>query len=67
MGRNILRVMDEVQEIGGRLRAGGTAASREIYDKRTDLPAFEWGGPNGAYLPADVKAVVDKSRVRDEL
>ena len=67
MGGNILRVMDEVQAIGTKLRAGGLAPSREIYEKRTDLPAFEWGGPNGAYLPADVKAVVDKKRVRDEL
>lgn len=67
MGGNILRVMDEVQGIGEQLRAGDRRASRDIYENRTDLPAFEWGGPNGAYLPADVKAVVDKRRPRDEL
>lgn len=67
MGGNILRVMDEVQAVGEQLRAGGRRASRDIYEKRTDLPASEWGGPNGAYLPADIKAVVDKRRVRDEL
>lgn len=39
----------------------------DIYEKRTDLPSHSWGGPNLAYLPTDVKAIVETRRFRDEL
>jgi len=46
MGGNLLRVMDEVDEVAK--RAEHTPPSPEIYEKRTDLPAHAWGGPNYA-------------------
>lgn len=64
---SILMVMDEVEQVGIKLRGERAAASREIYNKRTDLPAFDWGGPNGAYLPGNVREVVARRRVRDDL
>ena len=41
-----------------------------IYEKRKDLPAHEWGGPNMAYLAEDVKGIVNAQKMgalRDEL
>ncbi|WWD10467.1 hypothetical protein V865_008603 [Kwoniella europaea PYCC6329] len=67
-GRNLLRVMEDVEQVGKKLRSE-RKPSTAIYDKRTDLPGTNWGGPHGAYLPTDVKAIVDKrvARLADEL
>ncbi|WWC58196.1 uncharacterized protein I303_100732 [Kwoniella dejecticola CBS 10117] len=66
MGGNLLRVMEEVENVKDDL--AHLPPSPEIYHKRTDLPAHEWGGPNMAYLAPDVqKIVVQQKRLRDEL
>ncbi|KAK8845624.1 hypothetical protein IAR55_006340 [Kwoniella newhampshirensis] len=66
MGGNLLRVMEEVEKVKLELR--DTPPSPAIYEKRRDLPAHEWGGPNMAYLAPDVvKIVVEQKRLRDEL
>lgn len=46
MGGNLLRVMDEVDEVAEGLAT--KPPSRDIYEKRTDLPAHTWGGPGYA-------------------
>jgi membrane dipeptidase len=61
MGANILRVLDEVDEVAAQLI--GEEASAEIYEERTDLPALSvasWG-PN---LPDVVKEYVAKNAKR---
>ncbi|WVQ80942.1 hypothetical protein IAT38_003049 [Cryptococcus sp. DSM 104549] len=66
MGGNLLRVMEEVEAV--KMDLAHTSPSPEIYYKRTDLPAHEWGGPNMAYLAPDVrKIVVQQKRLKDEL
>ncbi|WWD09291.1 hypothetical protein V865_007414 [Kwoniella europaea PYCC6329] len=66
MGGNLLRVMEEVEVVKNDL--SNAPPSPEVYYKRTDLPAHEWGGPNMAYLAPDVqKIVVQQKRLRDEL
>ncbi|RXK42006.1 hypothetical protein M231_00727 [Tremella mesenterica] len=65
MGGNLLRVMRGVEEAAERRR--GQKANRATYEKRTDLPGVNWGGPEGAYLPLRVKNIVDHRRIRDEL
>ncbi|EIW70142.1 hypothetical protein TREMEDRAFT_61903 [Tremella mesenterica DSM 1558] len=66
MGGNLLRVMEEVEYIKNQLSS--ESASTTIYEKRKDLPAHEWGGPNMAYLADEVKEVViAQKRLRDEL
>ena len=66
MGGNLLRVMSEVQQVSKDLE--NEPVSSEIYDKRTDLPAHRWGGPNMAYLAEDVKSIVrQQRRFTDEL
>ncbi|KAK8861779.1 hypothetical protein IAR55_002602 [Kwoniella newhampshirensis] len=65
LGGNLLRVMRAVEQAAYRRR--DERPSSAIYGKRTDLPASNWGGPNGAYLPGKVKAIVDRRHLRDEL
>ncbi|WWC61447.1 uncharacterized protein I303_104031 [Kwoniella dejecticola CBS 10117] len=66
-GRNLLRVMEEVEQVAQELKIE-RQASPAIYDKRTDLPGTNWGGPKGAYLPPAVKQIVDRrTRIVDEL
>lgn len=58
--------MEEVAQVKDEL--SDVPTSPEIYHKRKDLPAHEWGGPNMAYLAKDVKdIVVHQKRLRDEL
>lgn len=65
MGGNLLRVLRQVEAVKGQM--GSTPPSSMIYEQRTDLPATNWGGPNGAYLPPGVKSLLAKRAVRDEL
>lgn len=65
MGGNLQRIMFKVEEAA--VAARGRRASTSVYSQRRDLPASEWGGPGGAYLPPKVKRVVDSRRLRDEL
>ncbi|WVQ79790.1 hypothetical protein IAT38_001890 [Cryptococcus sp. DSM 104549] len=65
LGGNLLRVMRAVEQAAQDSRH--QLPSNAIYERRTDLPAFDWGGPNGAYLPEKVRQIVDSRRIRDEL
>jgi membrane dipeptidase len=65
MGGNLLRVMRDAEAVKAKLIS--RRPSSAVHSARTDLPATDWGGPNGAYLPPKVKQLVDKRRVRDEL
>lgn len=65
MGGNILRVMSEVEEVARSL--SHERPLHDIYENRKDFPAHSWGGPNLAYLPLDVKEIVQRGRFRDEL
>lgn len=64
-GANLLRVMAEVEAVSRSL--SHESAAPDIYEQRTDLPSFSWAGPYMAYVPDDIKAVMRKLRVRDEL
>lgn len=64
MGGNLLRVMRDAEVVKEKL--SNRLASAAIHAARTDLPAYNWGGPHGAYLPPKVKQLVAR-RVRDEL
>lgn len=37
-GRNLLRVMEGVEQVAADLKAQGTPPALDIYNKRTDLP-----------------------------
>jgi membrane dipeptidase len=66
MGRNLLRVMEEVDKVRDSLTQ--ELPSSAIWEKRTDLPSVKWGGPNDAYFPHEVQQVVAKMGIRhDEL
>lgn len=66
LGGNLLRVMDEVEQV--KIKFASQPPSREIYDKRNDLQPLNWGGPDGAYLPADVNEMLTRrGRLDDEL
>jgi len=54
MGRNLMRVMDEVDAVALRLK--GQPVSAAIWEKRTDLPA-EWGGDANIFYPTEVQEV----------
>jgi membrane dipeptidase len=51
MGGNLLRVMDEVDEV--QLALAGEEASAEVYEERTDIPAVK--GAWADYLPDAVR------------
>ncbi|KAK4688205.1 membrane dipeptidase, partial [Tremellales sp. Uapishka_1] len=53
---NLLRVMRETENIAHLSKA--TLPAQEVYDKRSDLPGLNWGGPQGAYLPPKVRVAV---------
>jgi membrane dipeptidase len=52
MGRNVMRVMDEVDVVAEALK--GQLPSAAIWEKRKDLPA-KWGGEGDAYYPYAVR------------
>ena len=76
MGENLMRIMDKVdavaEELGGKggvIAGGGLSWDRKggskepstaIWEKRTDLPATQWGGggETETYWPKDVKEEV---------
>jgi membrane dipeptidase len=65
MGRNLLRVLDEVDQIQASLNH--TLPSTAIWEKRKDLPA-KWGGPDNWYYPYEVREAHAKMAVmHDEL
>ena len=64
MGENLMRVMDKVDEVKEQLR--DEFPSTAVWDKRTDLPA-DWGGPEQAYLPYEVRDLVNSRPKHDEL
>lgn len=57
MGRNLLRVMDEVDAVATQLKS--QTPSTAIWEKRTDLPA-QWGGDGNMFYPFDVQDVQAK-------
>lgn len=59
-----MRVMDQVDAV--KQQSKGELPSTAIWDKRADLPA-NWGGPEQAYLPYDVKDLVNQRIKHDEL
>jgi membrane dipeptidase len=65
IGGNLLRVLRAVE--GVKEQMSSLPPSSAIYGTRKDLPAINWGGPGGAYLPPGVKQIVGQGRVRDEL
>lgn len=64
MGRNILRVMDEVDAVREALRE--KLPSVAVWDKRTDLPAA-WGGDGNSYYPYGVQIEQKRIIQHDEL
>jgi membrane dipeptidase len=64
MGENLLRVMDEVDKVKEQMK--DQLPSSAIWEKRTDLPA-NWGGPEQAYLPYEVRDIVNARVKHDEL
>lgn len=65
MGGNLMRVMDEVDEVAKSLKH--TLPSAAIWEKRVDLPA-RWGGQDDAYYPPEVRDAQRKLfPVHDEL
>lgn len=64
MGENLMTVMDKVDRVKEDLAS--ELPSTAIWEKRTDLPA-DWGGPEQAYLPYEVREVVNKRVKHDEL
>lgn len=53
MGRNLMRVMDEVDTVSAQLNSQPVSAA--IWEKRTDLPA-QWGGDSNMFYPTEVQA-----------
>jgi len=64
MGENLMRVMDKVDAAKDSMK--DLLPSSAIWEKRTDLPA-NWGGPGQAYLPYEVRDLVNKRVKHDEL
>jgi membrane dipeptidase len=57
IGRNVMRVMDEVDAVAESLK--DQIPSAAIWEKRQDLPA-KWGGEGDAYYPYAVRAAQKK-------
>lgn len=64
MGENLMRVMDQVDVVKEQMK--DELPSTAIWEKRKDLPA-NWGGPEQAYLPYEVREVVNSRPKHDEL
>jgi membrane dipeptidase len=64
MGENLMRVMDQVDGVKEQMKH--KLPSSAIWEKRTDLPA-NWGGPGQAYLPLEVRDLVNSRLKHDEL
>ncbi|KAG8162348.1 hypothetical protein KVR01_008113 [Diaporthe batatas] len=64
MGRNLMRVMDEVDAVSERLKS--EKASQAIWEKRTDLPA-QWGGDGNMFYPYEIQDIQSKIPQHDEL
>jgi membrane dipeptidase len=64
MGENLMRIMDEVDKVKEQMK--DELPSSAIWEKRTDLPA-DWGGPDQAYLPYEVRGIVNARVKHDEL
>jgi membrane dipeptidase len=60
MGGNLLRVMDEVDEV--QLALAGEEASAEVYEERTDIPAVT--GAWADYLPDAVRRYLTQNEER---
>lgn len=60
MGGNLLRVMDEVDEV--QLALAGEEASAEVYEERTDVPAVK--GAWADYLPDAVRRYLTQNEER---
>lgn len=54
MGRNLMRVLDEVDAVAAGLK--DELPSAAIWEKRKDLPA-QWGGEGNAFYPYDVQKI----------
>lgn len=59
-----MRVMDQVDVVKEQMK--NELPSTAIWEKRKDLPA-NWGGPGQAYLPYEVREVVNNRPKHDEL
>lgn len=59
-----MRVMDQVDAVKEQMI--DELPSAAIWEKRADLPA-NWGGPEQAYLPYEVREVVNNRPKHDEL
>ena len=57
MGRNVMRVMDEVDAVAESLK--NELPSSAIWEKRQDLPA-KWGGEGNVYYPYAVQEAQKK-------
>ena len=64
MGENLMRVIDKVDKVKEQMT--DQIPSTAIWEKRTDLPA-RWGWPEQAYLPYDVREIVNVKLKLDEL
>jgi membrane dipeptidase len=64
MGENLMSVMDQVDEVKEQMK--DKLPSSAIWEKRKDLPA-NWGGPRQAYLPIEVRDLVNSRPKHDEL
>lgn len=64
MGRNLMRVMDEVDAVSESLKS--ETASTAIWEKRSDLPA-QWGGDGNMFYPYEVQDIQAKIPQHDEL
>jgi len=64
MGENLMRVMDEGDKVKEQMK--DELPWSAIWEKRTDLPA-DWGGPEQAYLPYEVRDIVNARVKHDEL
>lgn len=57
MGRNLMRVMDQVDTVSAQLKS--QTPSSAIWEKRKDLPA-QWGGDANMFYPTEVQEVQAK-------
>ncbi|CZR66450.1 related to Putative dipeptidase ARB_02715 [Phialocephala subalpina] len=64
MGENLMRVMDQVDAVKQQMK--DELPSTAIWERRNDLPA-NWGGPEQAYLPYEVRDLVNERIKHDEL